>query len=602
MLSDIFPNAPRVNQEQIDGNTILVWANGEFKLGFPANIKRFLAYTRNGPWLHPFWGPQMEDGRDMSAVLMETNGGEHVIVRAEWSFNASESHIRMENDGWKIVTQTPVASFFFTLSETFLGFDTAPIVSEPWVNDFGFCTWNSLGTNVDSRNVLEGVDSLVKVGAGPRVVIIDDGWQQLDSERRLAAVTPREDKFPKGFRGVVEDLKSRGVEKVFVWTAISGYWEGFTSDLGFECWRVPRNGNTYLMPSPRGCYAYYEALFNYLADEGVYGVKLDVMNFLDEISDQNVRRAIQDSYMKAVEYASNKYSIKIIWSMTMVPYVFDWFSRRASTTKGPMRNSDDFFPHIDDSHYWHNYCNIYNAQFARQFGHPLDFDMFQTKLTDSGPGAENVPWLHAATRAISGGPIYVTDDIGTHNPELVKCLVSNGKALRFNEYPVVDDPYQNFDEKRLIIATNGNQYGRVTAYLNLTKESLSQRVEASHDSVKRAWHAKWILSVDSAQKEEVHLDPGAWELVSTVRFDSVKGKRVANFGLLDKLAGLAGIVSQKIEENRVEIVCLPGKLGLYLPDGFPEKAAISGELVDFERDGHMAVLYLTSERKLTLWF
>ncbi|KAK7839012.1 galactinol--sucrose galactosyltransferase [Quercus suber] len=48
------------------------------------------------------------------------------------------------------------------------------------------------------------------------------------------------------------------------------------------------------------------------------------------------------------------------------------------------------------------------------FIHP-DWDMFQS----THPYAE----FHAASRAISGGPIYVSDSVGKHNFKLLKSLV-----------------------------------------------------------------------------------------------------------------------------------------------------------------------------------
>jgi raffinose synthase len=54
-----------------------------------------------------------------------------------------------------------------------------------------------------------------------------------------------------------------------------------------------------------------------------------------------------------------------------------------------------------------------------------DWDMFHSRH----PFAE----MHAAARAVSGGPIYVSDSPGNHNPELLRKLVlSDGTILRPN--------------------------------------------------------------------------------------------------------------------------------------------------------------------------
>jgi Raffinose synthase or seed imbibition protein Sip1 len=42
--------------------------------------------------------------------------------------------------------------------------------------------------------------------------------------------------------------------------------------------------------------------------------------------------------------------------------------------------------------------------------------MFQTTL-----GA--VSWMHAASRAISGGPVYISDRPGDHNTDILKRMV-----------------------------------------------------------------------------------------------------------------------------------------------------------------------------------
>ena len=60
------------------------------------------------------------------------------------------------------------------------------------------------------------------------------------------------------------------------------------------------------------------------------------------------------------------------------------------------------------------------------FIHP-DWDMFQS----THPCAA----FHAASRAISGGPIYVSDTVGKHNFDLLKTLVlPDGSILRCEYY------------------------------------------------------------------------------------------------------------------------------------------------------------------------
>lgn len=80
--------------------------------------------------------------------------------------------------------------------------------------------------------------------------------------------------------------------------------------------------------------------------------------------------------------------------------------------------------------FWLQGCHMvhcaYNSLWMGNFIHP-DWDMFQS----THPCAE----FHAASRAISGGPIYVSDCVGKHNFPLLKRLsMPDGSILRCEYY------------------------------------------------------------------------------------------------------------------------------------------------------------------------
>ncbi|KAJ6863521.1 hypothetical protein NC652_040147 [Populus alba x Populus x berolinensis] len=87
-----------------------------------------------------------------------------------------------------------------------------------------------------------------------------------------------------------------------------------------------------------------------------------------------------------------------------------------------VRASDDFYPRDPVSHTIHIAAVAYNSVFLGEFMQP-DWDMFHSLH----PAAE----YHASARAISGGPIYVSDAPGKHNLELLKKLIlPDGSILR----------------------------------------------------------------------------------------------------------------------------------------------------------------------------
>jgi raffinose synthase len=87
-----------------------------------------------------------------------------------------------------------------------------------------------------------------------------------------------------------------------------------------------------------------------------------------------------------------------------------------------MRTSDDFWPNKPESHSQHLIVNAYSGLWFGEFIHP-DWDMFQSGHAAGG--------FHAAGRAVSGSPVYVSDKPGTTNMDVLRRLVfSDGRIAR----------------------------------------------------------------------------------------------------------------------------------------------------------------------------
>jgi hypothetical protein len=119
-----------------------------------------------------------------------------------------------------------------------------------------------------------------------------------------------------------------------------------------------------------------------------------------------------------------------------------------------VRNSDDFFPDIADSHPWHVFCNAHNSLLSAHLNIIPDWDMFQT----SHPYAS----FHAAARAVSGGPIYITDKPGEHDIELINQITApttrdTTVILRPSVVGRTLDVYHNYNEGNILRI--GTYYG-----------------------------------------------------------------------------------------------------------------------------------------------
>lgn len=393
------------------------------------------------------------------------------------------------------------------------------------VDKFGWCTWDAFYLKVEPQGVWEGVKGLVENGIPPGLVLIDDGWQSIchdddpitDQEGidrtsageqmpcRLIKYeenfkfrnynSPRnlgnEDQPCTGMKAFVRDLKEefKTVEHVYVWHAFMGYWGGVRPNVpglpkaqvvtpklspGLEMTmedlavdKIVKNGVGLVQPEK--AQELYEGLHSHLEDCGIDGVKVDVIHLLEMMAeDYGGRVELAKKYYKAITESVRKHfkGNGVIASMEQC----NDFMLLGTETICLGRVGDDFWP-TDPSGdingtYWLQGCHMvhcaYNSLWMGNFIQP-DWDMFQS----SHPCAE----FHAASRAISGGPIYVSDAVGKHNFSLLKRLVlPDGSILRCEYYalPTRDclfvDPLH--DGKTMLKIWNLNKFNGVLGVFN----------------------------------------------------------------------------------------------------------------------------------------
>ncbi|PIN21825.1 Galactinol--sucrose galactosyltransferase [Handroanthus impetiginosus] len=390
------------------------------------------------------------------------------------------------------------------------------------VDKFGWCTWDAFYLTVQPEGVMEGVKGLVDGGCPPGLVLIDDGWQSichdedpLDSEgmNRTSAgeqmpcrlIQFQENyKFrdyespnrtrpgPKsGMGAFIRDLKENfnTVDYVYVWHALCGYWGGIRPNVlglpeaevikpkltpGLETTmedlavdKIVNNG-VGLVP-PEMADMLYEGLHSHLESVGIDGVKVDVIHLLEMLcEDYGGRVELAKAYFKAMT-SSVRNHFKGNGVIASMEHCND-FMFLGTETISLGRVGDDFWctdPSGDpNGTFWLQGCHMvhcaYNSLWMGNFIHP-DWDMFQS----THPCAE----FHAASRAISGGPIYVSDSVGKHNFELLKSLVlPDGSILRCDYYALpsrdclFEDPLHN--GKTMLKIWNLNKYTGVVGAFN----------------------------------------------------------------------------------------------------------------------------------------
>ncbi|KAL8189600.1 hypothetical protein R6Q57_029166 [Mikania cordata] len=323
---------------------------------------------------------------------------------------------------------------------------------------FGWCTWDAFYQDVNQEGVESGLKSLADGGTPAKFMIIDDGWQSVGSDdkkieesqplMRLTGIKEN-DKFQSeddptlGIKNIVDIAKNTyGLKYVYVWHAIVGYWGGVRPEAeGMKeygslmkhpiasegiiandpLWKTDMLVLQGLgLMNPKKVFKFYDNLHRYLAAAGIDGVKVDVQSILETLgSGLGGRVALTQQYHQALD-ASIARNFPDNGCIACMSHNTD--ALYCSQQTAVVRASDDFYPRDPVSHTIHIAAVAYNSLFLGEFMQP-DWDMFHSLH----PAAE----YHASARAMSGGPIYVSDAPGKHSFDLLKKLVlPDGSVLR----------------------------------------------------------------------------------------------------------------------------------------------------------------------------
>ncbi len=288
---------------------------------------------------------------------------------------------------------------------------------------FGFCSWDAFYTDVSAAGLEEKLQELKAKGIPIHWLLIDDGWMQV-KERKLCSFKEDDKKFPEGLKGFIEKVKKEyGVEKVGVWHSLQGYWHGIEPYSELFCEKKENLVQTaagYWVPAweEGKAFGFWNAWHDYLKKQGVDFVKVDNQGGSSEYARNNVSiskaaRAVLRG-LEASVLVNFGGDILHCMGMGQAEYLGRWVT-------GVTRSSDDFFPKRLDGFKSHVMQNAYNSYFHGPI-YWCDWDMWWTKHPTAVQSA--------VLRAISGGPVYVSDKIGdTEAEQLLPLMEMDGRIL-----------------------------------------------------------------------------------------------------------------------------------------------------------------------------
>lgn len=269
----------------------------------------------------------------------------------------------------------------------------------------GWCTWDAFYQEPSSDKIFRKLEELKRLGIHLNYVLIDDGWSQV-RDMRLWSFREDLQKFPDGLSACIARIKQEyGIPYVGVWQAFNGYWKGIHPDgpvakeMGSALLQCP---NGLLIPAPEQArnYAFWNHWHRYLQAQGVDFVKVDNQTtysyYIDDIC-RNVA-GVWQAHEGLERSVFEHFGGKMINCMGMG--VADQLTRPRSALN---RNSNDFLPKLQDGFVRHIQANIYNAPVHSQLMY-CDYDMWWSRHESAKPSS--------VLRAISGGPVYISDPIG----------------------------------------------------------------------------------------------------------------------------------------------------------------------------------------------
>lgn len=444
----------------------------------------------------------------------------------------------------------------------------------------GWCTWDAFYKEVTPDKVLQGLESLRQAGVSPRWMILDDGWQSWQrfpaGEERLVSLAPNE-RFGGDLSPLIRAAKKTyGIRRFMVWHALLGYWGGLSAeafpDYGIRTvprvfgpgvlaqdsrWNVHPWGAQQGVPDAAHWVTFFRDWHAQLAAQGVDGVKVDAQAMLEAVSaGQGGRVVMATASRRALEASvAEHFEGRLIHCMSCSSE-----GAYLGHDSSLMRTSDDFFPARPDSHGLHVFTNAVAGLWWGEFMQP-DWDMFQS-LHPYGA-------FHAVARVVSGGPVYVSDGIGLHDPVVLKKLVlSDGSVLRADGpgRPSPDvlmaDPTT---EPVLLKVFNRNRACAVLALFHAGPQGAARREStvslADVPGLPRApayvaWahRADRLWLCDQEPSVSIELAQAQWEIVSFAPVEH----GLAVLGLADKYNSTGAVVSQQWTGGTCEITLRDG--------------------------------------------
>lgn len=478
----------------------------------------------------------------------------------------------------------------------------------------GWCTWNAseMGKNLDEKHLIEAVKTFTDKKFPLGWVLIDDGWFQ-HREGQLASMSPDPVKFPNGFKPLIEKLKGKyGIKYVGIWHTLNGYWNGIDphSALGKQYkkelfpWQEKVHADTtaiktyyFLKPGSMSLSAFYDSWHQYLKKEGIDFLKIDNQVATEKMATGNFPLFTLSEKMHQALYRSidKNFNGAVINCMDMTADAYLNFGSSAVA-----RAVEDYFPYEKGETYnlqkgnaaAHVLQAIYNALYFSQMVFP-DFDMFQSH----NPNAV----MHAIARTINNGPIYLTDNPGEQNFDILdKIVFADGKSIRSETplLPAEDCLFQVQEPKVFKAGSRVKNKGLLLLMNAVDADSVTGEFKPADipgiEGEEFAFYEYFSGKVQLAGKND-HFKASLPRMGCRLYYAVPVKNGFAAFGLTNKYNAPATIIQEKRRgPNRAEISLYESGLFTAYCKEQPDKILVAGKQQSFSYREHILSVQIDS--------
>lgn len=448
----------------------------------------------------------------------------------------------------------------------------------------GWCSWDAFYREVSAEGVKAKAQELVEKDVPVRWFIIDDGWLSSE-EGRLTSLDPDATRFPGGFAPLLDALKDTyGLRWLGIWHTLFGYWQGVhpNCELSRQFRDVLHTTHTgRMMPSldVSQAFTFWNAWHSRLRRAGVDFVKVDYQSGLHTFlyGDIAIGKAAANAHDALEASVGKNFDHNLINCMGMATENL-WHRPTSAVT----RSSDDFFPKREGSFAEHALQNAYNAYYHAPFMW-LDWDMWWTQHPYAA--------THAVLRAVSGGPIYVSDPVGETDPDqLYPLVLSDGRILRGDRPGVVTEDGLMTDPNRAPVPLKvWNTVGNVglVAAVNANREGVEVHGTVGPEDIPGLSGARFVLFehfsrqaqiVQADARVHVSLETQACALYHVL---PVVGP-ITPLGLIDRYLSVAAIADWHQTPDRTTVVLLDGGTFGWFASEAPAIVRVNGVEVAFD--------------------